>query len=83
MPCLTVADLNFCGTNFTGNISDYDLNCTYTTNLFNGTSQDLTGALIDNGTKLIVGFGKIALLLGIIIAGIIIIYGVRKLILKK
>jgi hypothetical protein len=46
-------------------------------------ANSFTGAAIDTGVKLVIGFEKIALLLGIVIAGIGITYGVRKLILKK
>ena len=83
MPCSSMVDLNFCGNNFTGNISDYDMNCTYSVSPFNGTSNDLTSATIDTGVKLIKGLGAVAVLLGITIASIGVAYGVRKIILKK
>jgi surface protein len=84
MPCNAVADINFCGTNFTGNLSDYDDICTFVpSGIIYGEANDLTGAVVDNGTKIIIGFNKIAILLGIVIAGIVIIYVVRKLIIKK
>ena len=85
MPCQTMADLNFCGTNFTGNISDYNINCTYTlpSNL-TAIGNDITSAGIDTGVKIIVGFGNIAYLLGIILtfigAGYVFI---KKVIMKK
>jgi hypothetical protein len=45
--------------------------------------NSMTGAVIDNGTKIIVGFGAIAVLFGIVIAGIGIYYGWNKYIIKK
>ena len=84
LPCTSMADLNMCGTNFTGNITDYDDVCTYVPPPIQyREGADLTGAVVDNGTKIIVGFGRIALLFGLAIAGIGIAYGVKKLIIKK
>jgi outer membrane protein assembly factor BamB len=84
MPCQTIADLNFCGTNFTGNMSDYDMNCTYILpSVLNTTSQDFVEATADNMTKIIVGLGRIAVLLGVVLAGIGISYVIRKLLMKR
>jgi surface protein len=84
MPCNAVADLNFCGTNFTGDLSDYDDVCTYVpSGIIYRESTDLTGAVVDNGTKIIVGFGAIALLFGLAVAGVGVAYTIRKLIIKK
>jgi len=45
--------------------------------------NDLTGAVIDNGTKIIVGFGSIALLLGLLVGGAVVVFAFNKLIIKK
>lgn len=83
LPCTEMADLNMCGTNFTGNITNYDTNCTYIPTPEATVSNDITGAVIDNGVKMIKGFGTFAVLFGIIIAGIGVSYGIKKLITKK
>jgi len=46
-------------------------------------ANDLTGAVIDNGTKIIVGFGSIALLFGLFVGGAVVVFAFNKLIMKK
>lgn len=84
MPCNSMADINFCGESFTGNIKDYDMNCTYPTSpIIYREANDVTGATIDTGVKMIVGFKAIAFLFGIVIASVGIAFAFRKLIIKK
>jgi len=84
LPCNSMADTNFCGTNFTGNLSDYNDVCTYVPPVIQyREGSDLTGAVVDNGTKIIVGFGSIALLLGLLVGGAVVVLAFNKLIIKK
>jgi surface protein len=84
MPCLTIVDLNFCGMNFTGNLSDYDDACIYVPPPEVPNDQNsFTGAVVDNGTKIILGFGSIALLFGLLVGGAVIVFAFNKLIKKK
>ena len=71
MPCTSMADINFCGTNFTGNISDYNLNCTYTPPIIpsNATSQEMINAGSEGIINTLKGFGAIATIIILIVVG--------------
>jgi len=83
LPCTSVADLNFCGESFTGNITDYDDACIYVPPPETPNDQNsFTGAVIDTGFRLVGGFGSVAIFVGVLIAGILTFAIVKFIIMK-
>jgi len=83
LPCTSVADLNFCGESFTGNLTDYDDVCIYVAPAETPNDQNsFTGAVMDTGVRIVGGLGSVAILVGIIIAGILAFAFVKFIIIK-